>query len=265
MQPVTLDALARDARTERLPLVVLAASAVLLTLNEYFFLPGALITYFPDAANRLCPGVALGNWAEGMQAPWWGVLAPWAWWALGQTVLWVIVPAVIARLFGFRLHDLGLTTRGVLPKLWIYGVLYLIVMVAVVWASTRENFTQTYPMLKPWYCETWCWAVLLSFWALYALQFFAVEFFFRGFMLFTLERRMGMSAVAVMLVPYCMIHYHKPLPEALGAIVAGAALGWMALRTRSIWGGWMVHVAIAISMDVMSLLKGDWGLPTRWS
>jgi membrane protease YdiL (CAAX protease family) len=264
MQPVNIAAIARDARQERLPLVVLAASAVLLTLNEYFFLPGSFISHFPNAAGRLCPGVALGSWASGMEAPWWGVLAPWAWWVLGQAVLWVCIPALIARLFGFRLRDLGLTARGVLPKLWIYGVLYLIVMVGVVWASTRENFTHMYPMIKPWYCETWCWAVLLSFWALYALQFFAVEFFFRGFMLFTLERRMGMSAVAVMLVPYCMIHYHKPLPEALGAIVAGAVLGWMALRTRSIWAGWMVHVAIAISMDLLSLLKGDWGLPKQW-
>lgn len=264
MEPVSASAFARDMKHERLPLIVLGAAAVLLTLNEYFFLPGSFARWFPDLATRLAPGVTHGEWHARMEAPWWGVLAPWAWWVVGQLSLWVLIPAVIAKLLGFRLRDLGLSTRGVLPKLWIYGVLYLIVMVAVLWASTRDSFTQTYPMLKPWYCETWCWAVLLSFWALYALQFFAVEFFFRGWILFTLEKRMGMSAIGVMVVPYCMIHYHKPLPEALGAIVAGVVLGWMALKTRSIWGGWIIHVAIALSMDVMSLLKGDYGLPSRF-
>jgi uncharacterized protein len=263
-EPVNLPSFARDMKHESLPLIVLGAAAVLLTLNEYLFLPGAFVRWFPGLADQLAPGVTNGEWAAGMQAPWWGVLAPWVWWVLGQFALWVIAPAVIAKLSGFRLRDLGLSAKGLLPKLWIYGVLYAIVMLGVLWASTRESFTQQYPMIKPWYCETWCWAVLLSFWALYAAQFFAVEFFFRGWMLFTLEKRMGMSAVAVMIVPYCMIHYHKPLPEALGAIVAGLVLGWMALRTRSIWGGWMVHVAIAISMDVMSLLKGNYGLPSSF-
>src|SRR5690606_7929149 len=116
----------------------------------------------------------------------------------------------------------------------------------------QEGFTRIYPMLKPWYAEHWTWAVLLGWWLLYGVQFFCVEFFFRGFMLFTLEERFGMSAVAVMIVPYCMIHFHKPLPEALGAIVAGIVLGWRALRTRSIWGGFLVHIAVAISMDALS-------------
>jgi membrane protease YdiL (CAAX protease family) len=73
-----------------------------------------------------------------------------------------------------------------------------------------------------------------------------------------------MAAIAVMIVPYCMIHYHKPLPEALGAIVGGVVLGWLALRTRSLWGGWLLHVAVALSMDVLALVRGGMGLPTQW-
>lgn len=253
-----------DLKRERLPLIVLALAAVVLAVAEYWFLAGAFTRMFPDVTAEYAPGVAAGRWRSGMSAPWWGVLLPWAWWVGGMLLLWVALPWGVARGFGFRARDLGLGVRGVGRKLWVYGLLFAIVFIGVIWASTQEGFTRVYPMLKPQYCEHWTWAVLLTWWGLYALQFFAVEFFFRGFMLFTLEKRFGMAAVAVMIVPYCMIHFHKPLPEALGAIVAGIVLGWLALRTRSIWGGWLIHVAVAISMDVMSLLKSPPGLPNHW-
>jgi membrane protease YdiL (CAAX protease family) len=262
---VNLTSALRDLRQERGPLFVLVLSAVVLALVEYWFLAGAFVEHSPLLTREYAPGVWYGSWADappGTRAPWWGVLLPWAWWTGGMLVLWVAVPMVAAYHMGVL--GQGLSVRGVLPKLWVYGVLFLIVLVGVWWASTQEGFTRTYPMLKPEYAQTWCWAVLLSWWGIYALQFFAVEYFFRGWMLFTLERRFGMAAIGVMLVPYCMIHFHKPLPEALGAIVAGAVLGWLALRTRSIWGGWLVHVAVAISMDSLSLLKGDYGLPKQF-
>jgi uncharacterized protein len=56
-------------------------------------------------------------------------------------------------------------------------------------------------------------------------------------------------------VPYCMIHFSKPLPEALGAIVAGVVLGTLSLRTGSILGGAMLHVAVAVTMDVLALAR----------
>jgi membrane protease YdiL (CAAX protease family) len=57
----------------------------------------------------------------------------------------------------------------------------------------------------------------------------------------------------VMIVPYCMIHYGKPMPETLGAIGAGLILGTLAMRTRSIWGGVLIHVGVATTMDVLAL------------
>ena len=50
-----------------------------------------------------------------------------------------------------------------------------------------------------------------------------------------------------------MIHYHKPLPEALAAIVAGLVLGEVAQRTRSIAGGVIVHIGVALTMDLLAL------------
>lgn len=63
-----------------------------------------------------------------------------------------------------------------------------------------------------------------------------------------------------MVVPYCMIHFGKPWPEALSSIAAGILLGTIALRTRSIWIGFFIHESVAFSMDLVALLKTD-GIP----
>jgi hypothetical protein len=58
-----------------------------------------------------------------------------------------------------------------------------------------------------------------------------------------------------MAVPYCMIHYGKPYFEAHGAIVAGIVLGSLSMKTRSIYAGFLVHITVALGMDLLSLYK----------
>jgi membrane protease YdiL (CAAX protease family) len=62
-------------------------------------------------------------------------------------------------------------------------------------------------------------------------------------------------AVFVMIVPYNMIHFQKPGLEALAAILGGLVLGSLSLKTRSIWWGAMLHLAVAGTMDVLSLVQ----------
>jgi membrane protease YdiL (CAAX protease family) len=87
----------------------------------------------------------------------------------------------------------------------------------------------------------------------YAVSFLALEAFFRGYLLFTCAARMGWLSVFVMIVPYTMIHFHKPWPECLGAIVAGITLGVLALAFRSFWGGVVVHAMVAVTMDILAV------------
>ena len=55
-----------------------------------------------------------------------------------------------------------------------------------------------------------------------------------------------------------MIHFGKPLPETIGAIIAGIFLGTLALWTRSIWLGFLIHVSVALSMDITAMAyRGD--------
>lgn len=172
-------------------------------------------------------------------------------WFSGATlVLFVLLPLVFHVLFpvGFS-NPLGLSARHCGPHWRVYWVLVLI-MAPVLWvAAAAPSFHNFYPMYKPAGLQDW-----VVYEAVYLLQFVFLEFFFRGFALFRLESRFGLHAVTLMVVPYALIHIHKPFPEALGAIVAGIVLGILALKSRSIWPGVLVHCSVALMMDVFALL-----------
>ncbi len=68
------------------------------------------------------------------------------------------------------------------------------------------------------------------------------EFFFRGFLLFGLRKRMGPNtAILVHLLPYGMAHLGKPELECYGSLLVGYFLGYLSLRTRSVWYGVFLH------------------------
>lgn len=220
-----------------LPLVVLVVVAVSLTVQEYF----GQQTFF---AKMWPPPTALSG------DEYWQ-LKSFAWWSGWRVFGYIFIPLFVILLYpGERVRDYFLSIKGFTKKLWIYVVLFLLILPAVLYASTTESFRHTYPFYKLADRSTfdlWAWE------AMYAAQFVALEFFFRGFMLKALAPRLGAAAIFVMIVPYCMIHYGKPLPETLGAIGAGLILGTLAMKTRSIWGGVFVHIAVAVTMDVMAL------------
>jgi membrane protease YdiL (CAAX protease family) len=56
-----------------------------------------------------------------------------------------------------------------------------------------------------------------------------------------------------MVIPYCMIHFGKPVPEALAAIFAGVVLGVLALRSGSFYLGVVLHCVVALLMDLLAV------------
>jgi membrane protease YdiL (CAAX protease family) len=172
-------------------------------------------------------------------------------WVLIRVLGYIVVPWV-ATLFmpGERFSSYGLSPRGFFKHLWIYGLLFLIIAPSLVMVSYSEPFQKTYPLYKlagRSYLDLIVWCVG------YALQFFALEVFFRGFMIHPLKDSYGANAIFFMALPYCMIHFRKPVAEALGAVLAGMVLGTLSLRTGSIWCGVLIHVSVAWSMDFLAL------------
>ena len=171
-------------------------------------------------------------------------------WAATTVFLFGVVPFLVATLImRMKPSEFGFNARGFLKHSAVYLGFFVLMSPLIYWASKRPDFIHTYPF--PALARTddgyfWRWEVA------YFLQFCALEMFFRGFMLFGLERKFGQAGILVMVIPYAMIHFSKPMPEAFGAIFAGLALGYMALRTRSFYGGILLHYAVALTMDCLA-------------
>jgi membrane protease YdiL (CAAX protease family) len=231
--------------------VTLILSAVILTCMQYIVLRGGLQTAFASQLPELVSATiseSLGQWLA-LYRPLLRNIA----WSMGCAFFYFVVPAIVIRVFfKERLSQWGLSPQNYFKHLWIYVLLFLPVAIAVVAVSFTPGFQQSYPFYK----SAHGWGDFFVWEAFYALQFVALEFFFRGFMLRGLTEKMGKWAVLAMVVPYCMIHFQKPMLETFGAIVAGLILGILALRTRSIWGGATIHVAVAVSMDLVVIFHG---------
>jgi hypothetical protein len=174
-------------------------------------------------------------------------------WAIARVIGYVAIPILVIKLvLRERVRDYGVRIKGSTRYWRIYALLLLIILPIAFAASYNGAFQAKYPFYKiakgeslwPWF---WAWEVL------YALQFVSLEFFFRGFMVHGLAPRFGYMAIFMMMVPYMMIHFTKPMPEAFGSIIAGFVLGSLALDSRSIWWGAFAHVSVAVSMDLLSL------------
>ena len=179
-------------------------------------------------------------------------LAHLSFWVLACVVGYVVVPIMYLKVSGRELGDYYLQWPDRGAHFIPYLVFFIPVSLLVVWVSAWSDFQSIYPFYslagRSWF-DLICWELA------YGLQFFALEFFFRGFLLESLRKAFGYGAIAFMIVPYCMIHFPKTAAESLGSVVAGLILGYLAMKSRSIWGGVALHWAIAIEMDVMSLLQ----------
>jgi len=224
------------SRVDRRSAFALLYVAVVLCVLEYGFLP-----FRVEARLQGLPYGALP--APSLQA---GVT-----WAAVTSLLFLVVPLGIV-LFAHREApaSIGWRSRGFLRHLGVYLVLFLAMVPAVLFAASRKDFSATYPFVPAARSDL---QTFLIWEACYLAQFWALEAFFRGYLLFTLERVVGRLAVFVMVVPYCMIHFHKPMLEALGAVAAGVILGLLALRYRSWYGGAVLHSLVAVTMDALAV------------
>ena len=174
------------------------------------------------------------------------------------SILFILLPIGFHFLFPIASRNpFGLSIKHVRANIKPYLIL-VAVMLPILWLATSQpNFYNFYPIYRPASFDDW-----LAYESVYLLQFLGVEFFFRGWGLFRIEKMFPGYGVFLMVLPYALIHIHKPFPEAMASIVAGLILGFLALKSRSIWPGVVVHATVAFSTDLFSLIHS--GLLLSW-
>ena len=221
---------------ERQTTLVLVASALLLTLHRYYNRRTFFRNHFAEYFNAL-------PLAESH---------PYYYWFLTTGVILLLLPVLIAKYgtrvplrdYGFRLgaQKLG---WGLTAGLWL-----LMVPVVIAAVLIYPPFVAKYPLCK---AVAGSWQAFLPYQLAYGIYMFSWEFFFRGFMLFGLERRFGNYTLLIQTIPFAVMHHAKPLPEALGSIIAGVCLGVLALETRSFLYGAAIHWLVAMTMDIVAV------------
>lgn len=251
---------------DRRPAVLFVLTAAVLTLQEYYggrqFYDAQIKPWLKvqEALHVIDPKV---EWIGGfLNLKKYNELYSYGWWSFTRVFGYVVVPFVTWKIVFRRdsILDMGLRTRGLLKHAWIYLLCLAVVLPATYIVSRSPEFGNYYPFYK---LSSRSWTDFLIWETMYFAQFFGLEIFFRGFWLTSLRKSLGSAAIFTMIVPYCMIHYGKPYLETCGAVVAGVALGSVAMRTRSIYSGFLVHVTVALLMDVLALTHRG-ALPKVW-
>lgn len=174
-------------------------------------------------------------------------------WFISDVFTLMIIPLLLVifihksrpREYGFRLGEKKLGLQ--------ISFIFFLIMLPIVWfASSTGGFAAKYPHL---HAAKTNWNIFLIYETGMLLYMFAWEYIWRGYMLFGLEKKFGYYAVLIQMIPFLILHNGKPAPETFGAIIAGIALGILALRTRSFIYGAIVHFGVMISIDFISALR----------
>jgi membrane protease YdiL (CAAX protease family) len=158
--------------------------------------------------------------------------------AYDRFIFYFIIPMIVILLiyrespaeFGFRIGD------------WRKGLMWTLigcgVMAAILWFAARTPAMQRYYEAKA--PESTAFLIYIS-----AVELFAWEFVWRGFMLFGLAKVLGPGpAIFLQAVPFAFMHLGKPELETLSTIFGGAAFGFIAWQSGSFLYPFIIHTFI---------------------
>jgi uncharacterized protein len=184
-------------------------------------------------------------------------LGAWIWWFSVQGVLGFVIPVGILK-FGFKASwtDMGLGLGDYSFALKVTAVYLPLVLVGTWVLSDSSAFQSSYPHLREAGND---WNVFFIYEAFFLLYWIGWEYLWRGFVLFGTARAFGVMAIFIQAMPFAIMHFDKPFPEALLSIVGGVALGALVWRSKSFWIAVPIHAAQMIMLDFWCSLRGRTG------
>lgn len=154
----------------------------------------------------------------------------------------------------------GFTLKNVDYK--AYGILILLMIPLIFGASFLPDFIEYYPKYKKADGTDFAaffgfseWIAVLIYEICYLSDFLSIELFFRGFLIIGLAPHLGKHVILPMACTYAVLHFGKPLGECISSVFGGYILGVIALYSRNIWGGVVVHMGVAALMELFAFLQ----------
>ncbi|MDA1029121.1 MAG: CPBP family intramembrane metalloprotease [Bacteroidetes bacterium] len=188
-------------------------------------------------------------------------LGEWAWWFGMQGVLGLLIPIAILK-WGFRASwtEMGLGLGDYSFALKIAAIYLPLVLLGTWFLSSSSEFQASYPHYPG---AALNWKTFLIYEALFLFYWLGWEYLWRGFVLFGTSKAFGVMAIFIQAMPFAILHFNKPLPEALLSVVGGVALGALVWRSKSFWIAVPIHAAQMFMLDFWCSLRirsGDSGI-----
>jgi membrane protease YdiL (CAAX protease family) len=218
-------------------------------IMSFLLLSFCWVDYMPDWSTWFSEGysdtrfVELAYWAAVLFLSYFGISLA------GRKLFDAVFPASAVP----DLHPFYLPANQIKRETGWYVLLLPLILGLAYRFSSDPHFLQTYPFYQSQDAVDYTLGKALAWELLYGLTFITLEFFFRGFIIHSLKSRIGWLSIPAMGFFYCLLHFGKPLPECLGSLLGGMALGTLSYRNGSIWAGMLCHLSLAWAMDFWAL------------
>ncbi len=155
-------------------------------------------------------------------------------------LFYFFLPVFIIIVLKGRLRDHGLST-GDLRQSIAWTAVFVALSLATTWLSVRYM-----PGIRDFYRgEVFGPAFVVT----NVAYMIAWEFFFRGFMLFGLEKKFGFwGANCAQTFIFFLLHIGKPAPELYSTLLTGLLFGYLTYRCRSVIPMVIIHSSIMLSV-----------------
>lgn len=164
-----------------------------------------------------------------------------------------VIPVVILLVVLRRpWRDVGLGLGNWKLGLAIAALYVPLVTVGCWLLSAQPAFADTYPNFAPAADD---WGVFLIYQLTCLVYWVGWEYLWRGFVLFGTAPTFGRAAIFVQMVPFAVLHLHKPPVEAFLSVLGGLALGAVVWQCRSFWIAVPIHAYQMAAMDFFCALR----------
>jgi CAAX protease family protein len=180
-------------------------------------------------------------------------LISFSYWFLTDSILFLVIPFfIVSLLFREKICSYGISFGKGNIGFPITVVSIFIFIPIIYFISYSEKFVSYFPLMESAKNDL---AIFIIYEFLFLLFLFSWEFIFRGFILFGLEKKFGLYSIFIQMIPFVLLHNGKPFLETFASIYGAIFLGYLALRTRSIYYGFLIHAFILLSLDLIAYFK----------
>jgi CAAX amino terminal protease family. len=156
-----------------------------------------------------------------------------------STFLFYAAFPILTILIVLRRNPLNFGLNFGSPRVWLkYVLVTCLISAAVLYAASFV------PSLQKYYKQDNF--NFVHYFLVNCLSLCAIEYMFRGFLLFGLKDKFKEGSILIQMIPFVLLHLGKPELETISCLFTGILFGYIAYRGKSFWPAFIIHLFINV-------------------